>query len=47
MSGYYKYVRLGDVVMHMALGWAYECELQSPHGEYSCLMRWTGEGEPE
>lgn len=46
MVSWFKYVRFADVPAHEEKGWVVDCKMLSPHGEWSVLMRWTGEGEP-
>lgn len=43
---FFKYVRHGDVKKYEALGWVFHADLGAPHGFYSVLMLWAGEGEP-
>jgi hypothetical protein len=44
---WFRYVRHEDRAKFEAKGWAFAAELHSPHGHWSILMVWTGEGEPE
>lgn len=46
MSGWYKYVIHRMVVEYERLGWRVVSDLDRPHGEYSVLMQWLGEGDP-
>lgn len=43
---FFKYVRHSDVETYESKGWAFHSDLGAPHGFYSVLMIWTGEGEP-
>lgn len=42
-----RYVRHSDVADYEARGWVFSADLGLPHGAYSVLMEWAGEGEPE
>ena len=46
VSGWYKYVILSMVGEYEAAGWITVSDLGKPHGEYSVLMQWTGDGDP-
>jgi hypothetical protein len=47
MIQFLKYVVHGSILVHLAEGWAISDELHgTPHGNYSVLMVWMGEGEP-
>lgn len=44
---YFRYVRLHLVEAFEALGWKRTSALiDTPHGDYSMLMQWAGDGEP-
>lgn len=40
------YVRHGERAAHEAAGWVFVSDLGPTHGQWSVLMKWTGEGEP-
>ncbi len=46
MITWYRYVRHADLVRALIDGWRWCADLGQPHGEYSCLMEWAGDGEP-
>lgn len=46
MIRWYRYARWHDVPKWDGQGWKVEADLGLPHGVYSVLMIWTGEGEP-
>ncbi len=46
MITWYRYVRHADLVHALIDGWRWCADLGHPHGEYSCLMEWAGEGAP-
>jgi len=46
VSGWYKYVIHSMVAAYEAAGWITVSNLGGPHGEYSVLMQWTGDGDP-
>lgn len=47
MISWLKFVPHGEVLCHLALGWAVSDDLYgTPHGHYSVIMVWGGEGEP-
>lgn len=48
MITYLKYVPHSQMLHHLASGWAFRDELHfTNHGEFSTLMIWTGDGEPQ
>ena len=47
MIMWFRYVRHADVPRFIAAGWEHAADLGVPHGEWSVLMRWAGEGEPD
>lgn len=44
---FYKYVPHSETKAYEALGWRFASTLGSPHGFYSSLYVWGGEGEPK
>jgi hypothetical protein len=46
MIRWYRYARWEDVASWETKGWKIEAELGVPHGLWSVLMIWTGEGDP-
>lgn len=42
----YKYVPHWQASAYEALGWQFSANLGPPHGCYSALYVWAGEGEP-
>lgn len=42
-----KYIRKEEREAYEALGWEIRDHLGQPHGEWSYLGVWTGEGEPK
>ena len=48
MISYFCYVPHGKMLIYLARGWSFDDELHGTnHGNYSVLMRWDGEGEPD
>ena len=50
MIRWFRYVRYEDIPAFLALGWEWddkEPPLHAPHGCYSVIMTWGGEGEPK
>ena len=50
MSGdvqWFRYVRHAERAAYEARGWVFAADLGLPHGAYSLLMEWRGEGEPK
>ena len=47
MIEFYRYVRYEDIPVYEAKGWVVDATLGLPHGAFSVLMKWMGEGEPE
>ena len=50
MSGgvqWFRYVRHGERAAYEARGWVFAADLGLPHGAYSLLMEWRGEGGPQ
>jgi hypothetical protein len=47
MITFLKYVVHGELLVHLAGGWAISDDLHGTnHGNYAVLMVWMGEGEP-
>ena len=46
MIWWFRYCRHGDLVWRLATGWEWVADLGNTHGEWSSLIRWTGDGEP-
>lgn len=49
MIKWFRYVRFVDIPTYLALGWEWnpdEPPLHAPHGLYSVIMEWVGDGEP-
>ncbi len=46
MIGWFRYARHADVQALEAAGWRCLGPLPGNHGHWSCLMQWTGKGEP-
>ena len=46
MIAWFRYVRRCDVPAREREGWTFAADLGPTHGQWSVLMRWTGEGEP-
>ena len=45
---WFKYVRHSEILVYLARGWSISDELHgTSHGNWSVLMKWDGEGEPE
>lgn len=42
-----RYVLHADVKSFEAKGWKLHSTMQRHHGNYSVLMQWEGEGEPD
>jgi len=43
---WFRYVRHEDRQAYEAAGWAFAADLGPVHGEWSVLMEWIGDGEP-
>lgn len=43
---WFRYVRHDDRAAFEAKGWKFSAYLHAPHGRWSVLMEWGGEGEP-
>ena len=43
---WFRYVRHAEVAGYEARGWVFAADLGLPHGVYSVLMEWRGEGPP-
>ena len=46
MIRWFRFCRHGDLVWRLATGWEWVADLGNTHGEWSSLIRWTGDGEP-
>jgi hypothetical protein len=46
MISHFRYVLHSRREAYEALGWTFAADLGPTHGEYSVLMKWSGEGEP-
>ncbi len=46
MTRIFQFVPYFRVADFEADGWVFSCNLGAPHGFYSCLMEWCGDGEP-
>jgi hypothetical protein len=46
MISWFRYVLHSDRAAYEAKGWEVAADLGPTHGQWSVLMRWTGEGEP-
>lgn len=44
---FYKYVPHSETKAYEALGWRFASALGSPHGFYSSLYVWEGDGDPK
>lgn len=44
---FFKYVPHSETTAYEALGWRFAGNLGSPHGFYSSLYVWDGDGEPK
>ena len=48
MLTWFKYVVHAELLIHLAQGWNLSDDLiGTPHGNYACLMLWSGDGEPK
>lgn len=48
MISWFQYVPHDQVESYLAKGWVIaDTMLGTPHGNYSVLMKYTGEGEPK
>jgi len=46
---WFRYVPIADIPAYLAIGWEWNpaaWPLHAPHGFYSVLMTWVGDGEP-
>jgi hypothetical protein len=43
---WFRYVRHAERADYEARGWVFAADLGLPHGAYSVLMQWAGEGVP-
>lgn len=46
-ESFFKYVPHSETKAYEALGWRFAGDLGSPHGFYSSLYVWEGQGEPQ
>ena len=44
---FFRYVRHSEVADYESRGWVWAADLGLPHGVFSVLMQWAGEGEPK
>jgi hypothetical protein len=44
---WFKIVRHAERADYEARGWVFSADLGMPHGAYSVLMQWMGEGVPK
>jgi len=47
MIEWLKYVRHSERAAHEAKGWRFVSDLGPTHGQWSVLMQWFGEGDPQ
>ncbi len=47
MIEFYRHVRHSERAAYEARGWRFAADLGPVHGEWSVLMIWAGEGEPQ